>query len=92
MERIRAVLNPGGVAYLTFDGLEEGARKPHVALPDGTWRYVGGKWDGMLWRPYTDEEILDLCRGLTVLEFATRPNGSRVMWARKKVVDTTSAG
>lgn len=84
IRRLWSVLRPPGLMYLSFDAPEGEANRPHVVLPDGTRRYRGGKWDGMLWRPYQDEEILALCRRFEILEFSMRASGSRVVWARKR--------
>lgn len=86
LRRVNAVLNPRGLLYLSFDAPGGEAVRPHLVLPDGTWCYRGGKWDGMLWRPYRDEEIASLCAGLglEILEFTVRESGARAVWARPR--------
>ncbi len=37
----------------------------------------------MLWRYFTDEEILKLVRDFTVLKFEIRKDGQRSLWLRK---------
>ncbi|MCJ7496614.1 MAG: class I SAM-dependent methyltransferase, partial [candidate division Zixibacteria bacterium] len=40
MLNIKNVLNPGGIAYISFNGLEEEDKKEFVLLDDGTRRYI----------------------------------------------------
>ncbi|HEX9912162.1 MAG TPA: class I SAM-dependent methyltransferase [candidate division Zixibacteria bacterium] len=83
MLNIKNVLKPGGIAYISFDGLEEDP-KEFVLLNDGTRRYISGKRKGMLWRFYNDEEIKNLCEKMEILEFRVKRNGKREIWVRKK--------
>jgi SAM-dependent methyltransferase len=84
MLNIENILKPGGIAYISFDGLEEEDEKEFVLLEDGTSRYISGKRKGMLWRFYSDKEIKTLCKGVEILEFTVRSNGKRDVWIRKK--------
>jgi cyclopropane fatty-acyl-phospholipid synthase-like methyltransferase len=84
MLNIENILKPGGIAYISFDGLEEENEKEFVLLDDGTRRYISGKRKGMLWRFYSDKEIKTLCKGVEILELTVRGNGKRDVWIRKK--------
>lgn len=84
MLNIENILKPGGIAYISFDGLEEENEKEFVLLDDGTRRYISGKRKGMLWRFYSDKEIKTLCKGVEILELTVRSNGERDVWIRKK--------
>ncbi|MCX7750346.1 MAG: class I SAM-dependent methyltransferase [Candidatus Bipolaricaulota bacterium] len=85
MRRLRAVLRPGGLLLLGMDGPpdEEDKAWPHVVFPDGTWQFLGGRRDHMLWRFWPDEEIIVLLCGFRVEEKEIRANGRRRFWARK---------
>jgi SAM-dependent methyltransferase len=79
------VLKPGGLAYVSFDGLEktgDGSEEPpdHVVGCDGTWDYVAGPRRGMVWRFYQDAEIRRLFRELEEVEFAVAASGQRRAW------------
>ncbi|MEN3010999.1 MAG: class I SAM-dependent methyltransferase [Candidatus Bipolaricaulaceae bacterium] len=85
MRRVRAVLRPGGLLLLGMDGPpdEEDKAWPHVVFPDGTWQFLGGRRDRMLWRFWSDEEVLALLTGFRLEEKEVRPNGRRRFWARR---------
>lgn len=85
MDRVRAVLCPGGILLLGMDGPpdEEDQNWPRTVFPDGTWQFHGGRKDGMLWRFWSDEEIRALLFGFSLEEFLVRPNGKRRVWARR---------
>jgi len=62
---------PGALLLFSFD--EDKGNDPDSegeVLGDGTYRYVGGRREGMLFRPYTNAEILGLFeRAWTLVEF-----------------------
>ncbi len=85
MRRIRIVLRQGGLLLLGMDGPpdEEDQNYPHIVFPDGTWQFLGGRRDRMLWRFWTDGEIEELLSGFRIEEREVRPNGRRRFWAKK---------
>ncbi len=85
MRRIRAVLRPGGLLLLAMDGPPDAEDQawPHEVFPDGTWRFLGGRKDRLLWRFWPDQEIEELLAGFRIEEREVRPNGRRRFWARK---------
>lgn len=55
------IARPGALLLVSID--EDKSKDPESVaevLPDGTHRYTGGKREGMLFRPYTNEELLGL--------------------------------
>ncbi len=85
MRRIRIVLRQGGLLLLGMDGPpdEEDQNYPHIVFPDGTWQFLGGRRDRMLWRFWTDGEIEELLSGFRIEEREVCPNGRRRFWAKK---------
>ena len=85
MRRIYAVLRPGGLLLLGMDGPpdEEDEKYPHLVFPDGTWQFLGGRRDRMLWRFWKDEELQNLLQDFTIDEFQVGPDGRRRIWAKK---------
>ncbi|MCS7217199.1 MAG: class I SAM-dependent methyltransferase [Candidatus Bipolaricaulota bacterium] len=85
VRRIRAVLRPGGLLLLGLDGPpdEEDKAWPHVVFPDGTWQFFGGRRDGLLWRFWPDEEVVQLLSGFRLEEREVQPDGRRRFWARR---------
>jgi SAM-dependent methyltransferase len=87
-ESIAQVLKPGGLAFVSFDGMDQsgvssGTTQDHVIGADGTWEYVHGPRRGMVWRFYDDSEIHELFLGLEEVEFAVANTGQRRAWFRK---------
>jgi SAM-dependent methyltransferase len=82
------VLNPGGLAYVSFDGREDSATgseipSDHMVGSDGTWDYVAGPRKGLVWRFYDDGEIRWMFRKLEEVEFTVAASGQRQAWFRK---------
>jgi hypothetical protein len=84
MFNIKNILNPGGIAYISFDGIEEGNKDEFVVFDNGTRKYIIGERKGMLWRFYPNEEIKILCTDMEILEFIEKDNGIRELWVGKK--------
>jgi 2-polyprenyl-3-methyl-5-hydroxy-6-metoxy-1,4-benzoquinol methylase len=85
VKAIKNVLKPGGLAFLSFDGLEEKEeRGEFIVLDDGTRKYLKGDRKWMLWRFYTNEEIKTLNKDMEILDFEVKSNGKREIWVRKK--------
>jgi len=91
VESISQVLETGGLAYVSFDGLDENdmnpeARQNYLVGVDGTWEYVRGPRKGMVWRFYPDAEIRCLFREFEEDEFYVSGTGQRRAWFRRGVV------
>ncbi len=87
-ESIAQVLKPGGLAYVSFDGMDQsevssGATQDHVVGADRTWEYVHGPRRGMTWRLYQDPEIRRLFLEFEEVEFSVSNTGQRQAWFRK---------
>lgn len=58
------IVRPRGSLLLTLDGRDaEYDSEPHTVNADGDFLYTGGKWNGMVFHPYTPEEIGSLAVG-----------------------------
>jgi len=87
VNKIKNILKPNGIVYLSFDGFEEENKNHYEILPDGTWLFKKGKHKGMLWRYFTNNEILNLCKEFTVIRFSTKSNGKRSLWLCKCILN-----
>lgn len=74
------IIRPEGIAVFTFDGPDEEGEEDYITLDDESRVYTSGDFDGMLWRYYTDEDIRELFKDFTTIEFKTIENGSRMVW------------
>lgn len=64
---LRRITRPGGCVLLTLDAMDaDYAAQPHTVSADGDLLFSGGKWDGMVFHPFTPEEILSLAPTGTV--------------------------
>jgi ubiquinone/menaquinone biosynthesis C-methylase UbiE len=81
LAEIRRVLVSGGTILLTFDHPKQDEDIIHQAevLADGTFKYVGGDYVGMLFRRYTDEEIESLIGKQNIISFDHAEEGARVI-------------
>lgn len=52
------ITRPGGLVLFTLDPLdEEYQTQPHVRNENGDYLYTAGKWNGMVFHPYSRQEI-----------------------------------
>lgn len=57
MELVR-IMKPGGILLFTVDSLdEEYETEPHTVNSDGDYLFTSGKWDGMVFHPYSKQEL-----------------------------------
>jgi sensor histidine kinase regulating citrate/malate metabolism len=87
-ENIAQVLRPSGLAYVSFDGMDQTGVSPeamqdHVVSADRTCECVHGPRRGMVWRFYDDSEVRELFRELEEVEFAVANTGQRRVWFHK---------
>lgn len=55
------ITRPGGILLLTLDGSDDDYEsQPHTVNPDGDYLFTSGKWEGMVFHPYREEEIPQL--------------------------------
>jgi SAM-dependent methyltransferase len=67
-----------GLIYLSFDPLEpDDLEEPHEVMSDGSFLYVGGGRDGLLFHYYYEEEIQFLLQDRTILQWRENSSGER---------------
>ncbi len=55
------ITRSGGIIIVTLDSLDsEYESEPHEINGDGDYLYTGGKWSGMVFHPYNEQEILEI--------------------------------
>lgn len=85
VQELLRITRPGGLVLFTLDDLdEEYCSEPHLVNSDGDYMYTGGKWEGMVFHPYSAKsayvlipdgipvEVLESSEHLTIL---LRKNG-----------------
>ena len=52
---------PGGSIIITLDSLDdEYESEPHQVSADGDYLFTDGKWKGMVFHPYSEQEIMEM--------------------------------
>lgn len=83
MELLR-ITKPGGIILFTLDSLDkEYLLEPHIVNPDGDYIYTGGKWNGMVFHPYDQQNVLDIVPSPNSIEVAHK-NGELIILLKKK--------
>lgn len=55
------ITKPGGIVLITLDSLdEEYETETHVVNEDGDYVFTDGKWNGMVFHPYSQEEVYEI--------------------------------
>lgn len=81
LERLKAILVPGGTFFGCFDKVGTGPGE-YYSLNDGTHVYTDKGRKGMLLRFYSDDELSELFSKWKVIEVSTLDSGSRIVWAQ----------
>lgn len=70
------IVRAGGSIIITLDELdEEYEREPHTVTAEGDYLFTGGKWEGMVFHPYSESEILKLAPPGTKISVKTSAEG-----------------
>lgn len=55
------ITKPGGIVIFTLDSSdEEYETEPHYVSADGDYIYTDGKWNGMIFHPYSEQEVYEI--------------------------------
>ena len=66
IDELLRIVKPGGCVLLSLDKTDdEYETEPHMVSPDGDYLFTEGKWDGMVFHPYSPEDIEGLTQGYT---------------------------
>lgn len=58
MKELCRITKTGGIVLFTLDSLDEEYEiQPHIVNADGDYVFTDGKWNGMVFHPYNQEEI-----------------------------------
>jgi ubiquinone/menaquinone biosynthesis C-methylase UbiE len=82
---IWAVLRPQGLVIASFDDPQSKEGHAYHRFADGTRLYIRGPYRGLVWRPYTEAEILRLFSSFQVEELKRDPDGSFLVVAYKQI-------
>jgi len=78
------IVRPGGCVLLTLDGTDrEYEAEPHERNVDGDYLYTGGKWEGMVFHPWSPDELACLTQGCET-EIRPSPGGGYTLVLEKR--------
>ena len=77
------ITRPGGCVILTLDPSDdEYESAPHTVTADGDYVFTAGKWNGMVFHPYSPDEIRSLASVIPVKTFASADSGTVVVFEK----------
>ncbi len=83
LKELCRIIKPGGIVLFTLDPLDEEYEiQPHTVNADGDYVFTDGKWNGMVFHPYSLEEVYDIIPAGTMYEI-TDNHGELTILLRK---------
>lgn len=77
------IVKKGGSIILTLDRADaEYETEPHIVNSDGDYIFTDGKWDGMVFHPYSENEIARLVQLGTIIRLESAADGFLVVIAK----------
>lgn len=65
------ITRPGGIIFITLDHLDsEYGSETHIVNGDGDFVFTDGKWNGMVFHPYSEREIIQMIPSGAICEVA----------------------
>ena len=83
LTELSRIVRKDGLLILAFDSLEEDDLElAHTVMPDGSLLYTQGKRTGMIFHPFTEQELSELLGNKKILYRRTNTKGERVLVVR----------
>ena len=83
LRELSRIVRKDGLLVLAFDSLEEDDLElAHTVMPDGSLLYTQGKRTGMIFHPFTEQELSELLGNKKILYRRTNTKGERVLVVR----------
>ena len=83
LTELSRIVRKDGLLVLAFDSLEEDDLElAHTVMPDGSLFYTQGKRTGMIFHPFTEQELSELLGNKKILYRRTNTKGERVLVVR----------
>ena len=80
VKELLRIVQPGGCVLMTLDRTDkEYESEPHTVNADGDYLFSGGKWNGMVFHPYSPEEISRLVGGQDIKLMKSNESGFLVV-------------
>ena len=83
LRELSRIVRKDGLLVLAFDSLEEDDLElAHTVMPDGSLLYTQGKRTGMIFHPFTEQELSEMLDNKEVLYRRTSTKGERELVVR----------
>lgn len=83
LTELSRIVRKDGLLVLAFDSLEEDDLElAHTVMPDGSLLYTQGKRTGMIFHPFTEQELSELLGNKKILYRRTNTKGERALVVR----------
>lgn len=80
IRELHRIVKRDGSIIITLDQLDdEYETEPHIINADGDYLFTGGKWDGMVFHPYSESEISQLVQVGTVSALESIADGLQIV-------------
>lgn len=77
------IVKKGGSILITLDRSDaEYETEPHIVNSDGDYIFTGGKWSGMVFHPYSKDEIAKLVQVGTITGLKSTGDGIQIIAAK----------
>lgn len=84
LDELLRIVKKNGLIYFSFDGIEDDdLNLSHMVLEDGSFEYTDESRKGMIFRHFTNDDIIELLNGLDILLFEEMKNGTRNVIVKK---------
>ena len=84
VKELYRIVKPGGSILFTLDHLDaEYEQEPHIVNTDGDYEFTAGKWNGMVFHPYSEEEIERLIQVGALYQISPYEDGLLVVLEKK---------
>lgn len=85
IQELMRITRSGGWICLTLDALDEEYRTElHTVNEDGDYLFSAGKWNGMVFHPYTEEELLAMIPPSSEHQILKSEDGGFLLFLHKK--------
>lgn len=80
IQELHRIVKKGGSIILTLDKSDaEYEAEPHIVNSDGGYLFADGKWEGMVFHPYSESEISKLVQVGTITNLESLADGFQVV-------------
>ncbi len=84
VKELKRIVRPGGSVLLTLDSTDsEYESEPHEITDEGDYVFINGKWNGMVFHPYSKNEIITLSDGMEYRIISSDDSGYIVVFTVK---------